>query len=43
MGDYLRLAAWDNRVYDVWPVKPGPKRANLLEWESPISEDTGGR
>lgn len=31
MGDYLGLAAWGNRVYGAWPVKPGPKRATVLE------------
>jgi hypothetical protein len=31
MGDYLGLAAWGNRVYGAWPVKPGPKRATVLQ------------
>jgi hypothetical protein len=31
MGDYLGLAAWGNRVYGAWPIKPGPKRATVLQ------------
>ena len=31
MGDYLGLAAWGNRVYGAWPVRPGPKRATILQ------------
>lgn len=31
MGDYLGLAAWGNRVYGAWPVRPGAKRGTLLQ------------
>lgn len=31
MGDYLGLAAWGDRVYGAWPVKPGPGRGTVLQ------------
>lgn len=31
MGDYLGLAAYGNRVYGAWPVKPSPQRKTVLQ------------
>ncbi len=31
MGDYIGLAAWGNRVYGAWPVKPGPEARTIVQ------------
>lgn len=31
MGDYIGLAAWGNRVYGAWPVKPAPEDKTIVQ------------
>lgn len=31
MGDYIGLAAWGNRVYGAWPVKPAPAGKTIVQ------------
>lgn len=31
MGDYIGLAAWGNRVYGAWPVKPAPQGKTIVQ------------
>ena len=31
MGDYIGLAAWGNRVYGAWPLKPGQEAKTLVQ------------
>lgn len=41
LGDYLGLAAWGNRVYGAWPVKPGPEKGTVVQ--AGVADFSGGR